>query len=155
MHVGRLSRHHCHFTARRYRFDSLIWRSGAFCWEFCTFSSCLCGFSSLRFPFSQICLWILWTLFIPSYASPLFQNEWWLKMQWNNNNIHLYVFFLLTAKCYNDKGRFYQGTYNVTASGIPCQRWDKQVNMCFLFTNTWRRLLLNKTGELNVFMLVI
>ncbi|KAK1800578.1 hypothetical protein P4O66_005788 [Electrophorus voltai] len=30
------------------------------------------------------------------------------------------------ATCYNGRGRFYQGTHNVTASGIPCQRWDQQ-----------------------------
>ncbi|XP_072514899.1 muscle, skeletal receptor tyrosine-protein kinase isoform X1 [Salminus brasiliensis] len=32
----------------------------------------------------------------------------------------------ITTTCYNDRGRFYQGTHNVTASGIPCQRWDQQ-----------------------------
>ncbi|XP_049324432.1 muscle, skeletal receptor tyrosine-protein kinase isoform X4 [Astyanax mexicanus] len=32
----------------------------------------------------------------------------------------------ITTTCYNNRGRFYQGTLNVTASGIPCQRWDQQ-----------------------------
>ncbi|XP_056322391.1 muscle, skeletal receptor tyrosine-protein kinase [Danio aesculapii] len=32
----------------------------------------------------------------------------------------------VTSTCYNDKGRFYQGTHNVTASSIPCQRWNQQ-----------------------------
>ncbi|XP_058268314.1 muscle, skeletal receptor tyrosine-protein kinase isoform X2 [Hemibagrus wyckioides] len=32
----------------------------------------------------------------------------------------------ITTTCYNDRGRFYQGNHNVTASGIPCQRWDQQ-----------------------------
>ncbi|XP_030623307.1 muscle, skeletal receptor tyrosine-protein kinase isoform X1 [Chanos chanos] len=32
----------------------------------------------------------------------------------------------VTTTCYNDKGRFYQGTANVTASGIPCQKWSLQ-----------------------------
>ncbi|KAI5100042.1 muscle, skeletal receptor tyrosine-protein kinase isoform 1 precursor [Silurus meridionalis] len=30
------------------------------------------------------------------------------------------------ATCYEDSGRFYQGSHSVTASGIPCQRWDQQ-----------------------------
>ncbi|KAK3521965.1 hypothetical protein QTP70_020451 [Hemibagrus guttatus] len=40
----------------------------------------------------------------------------------------IYSVFALsqTATCYNDRGRFYQGNHNVTASGIPCQRWDQQ-----------------------------
>ncbi|KAM3874319.1 muscle, skeletal receptor tyrosine-protein kinase [Diretmus argenteus] len=33
----------------------------------------------------------------------------------------------VTTTCYNDKGRFYQGRINVTASGIPCQPWNQQV----------------------------
>ncbi|XP_069779050.1 muscle, skeletal receptor tyrosine-protein kinase [Narcine bancroftii] len=33
---------------------------------------------------------------------------------------------LITRLCYNDNGRFYQGSMNVTASGIPCQRWSEQ-----------------------------
>uniref|UniRef100_A0A3B1ITI4 receptor protein-tyrosine kinase n=1 Tax=Astyanax mexicanus TaxID=7994 RepID=A0A3B1ITI4_ASTMX len=32
----------------------------------------------------------------------------------------------ITTTCYNNRGRFYQGALNVTASGIPCQRWDQQ-----------------------------
>ncbi|XP_016429181.1 muscle, skeletal receptor tyrosine protein kinase-like isoform X2 [Sinocyclocheilus rhinocerous] len=32
----------------------------------------------------------------------------------------------VTTTCYNDKGRFYQGTHNMTASSIPCQRWNQQ-----------------------------
>uniref|UniRef100_A0A665U641 receptor protein-tyrosine kinase n=1 Tax=Echeneis naucrates TaxID=173247 RepID=A0A665U641_ECHNA len=33
----------------------------------------------------------------------------------------------ITTKCYNNKGRFYQGSVNVTRSGIPCQPWSQQV----------------------------
>ncbi|XP_042365393.1 muscle, skeletal receptor tyrosine-protein kinase [Plectropomus leopardus] len=33
----------------------------------------------------------------------------------------------ITTTCYNDRGRFYQGSANVTRSGIPCQRWRQQV----------------------------
>ncbi|XP_073730080.1 muscle, skeletal receptor tyrosine-protein kinase isoform X2 [Misgurnus anguillicaudatus] len=32
----------------------------------------------------------------------------------------------VTTTCYNDRGRFYQGTHNVTVSANPCQRWDLQ-----------------------------
>ncbi|KTG43975.1 hypothetical protein cypCar_00009429 [Cyprinus carpio] len=32
----------------------------------------------------------------------------------------------VTTTCYNDKGRFYQGSHNMTASSIPCQRWNQQ-----------------------------
>ncbi|XP_067839673.1 muscle, skeletal receptor tyrosine-protein kinase [Heptranchias perlo] len=34
---------------------------------------------------------------------------------------------LITKMCYSDNGRFYQGSVNVTASGIPCQKWSEQV----------------------------
>ncbi|XP_039635762.1 muscle, skeletal receptor tyrosine-protein kinase isoform X2 [Perca fluviatilis] len=33
----------------------------------------------------------------------------------------------ITTICYNDRGRFYQGSVNVTRSGIPCQSWSQQV----------------------------
>ncbi|XP_006626687.2 muscle, skeletal receptor tyrosine-protein kinase [Lepisosteus oculatus] len=33
----------------------------------------------------------------------------------------------VTTKCYNDRGRFYQGFINITSSGIPCQKWSEQV----------------------------
>ncbi|XP_072444215.1 muscle, skeletal receptor tyrosine-protein kinase isoform X3 [Chiloscyllium punctatum] len=33
---------------------------------------------------------------------------------------------LITKVCYSDNGRFYQGMVNVTASGIPCQKWSEQ-----------------------------
>ncbi|XP_078142375.1 muscle, skeletal receptor tyrosine-protein kinase [Centroberyx gerrardi] len=33
----------------------------------------------------------------------------------------------VTTTCYNDRGRFYQGSLNVTRSGIPCQPWSQQV----------------------------
>uniref|UniRef100_A0A8C4NJZ3 receptor protein-tyrosine kinase n=1 Tax=Dicentrarchus labrax TaxID=13489 RepID=A0A8C4NJZ3_DICLA len=33
----------------------------------------------------------------------------------------------ITTICYNDRGRFYQGSINVTRSGIPCQSWSQQV----------------------------
>ncbi|XP_019729622.1 muscle, skeletal receptor tyrosine-protein kinase [Hippocampus comes] len=33
----------------------------------------------------------------------------------------------MTTTCYSDRGRFYQGSVNVTRSGIPCQLWDQQV----------------------------
>uniref|UniRef100_G3Q2K8 receptor protein-tyrosine kinase n=1 Tax=Gasterosteus aculeatus aculeatus TaxID=481459 RepID=G3Q2K8_GASAC len=29
--------------------------------------------------------------------------------------------------CFSEKGRFYQGTANVTRSGVPCQSWSQQV----------------------------
>ncbi|KAJ8347169.1 hypothetical protein SKAU_G00285700 [Synaphobranchus kaupii] len=32
----------------------------------------------------------------------------------------------VTTKCYNDRGRFYQGTVNVTSSGFVCQEWSQQ-----------------------------
>ncbi|KAG7477177.1 hypothetical protein MATL_G00091250 [Megalops atlanticus] len=32
----------------------------------------------------------------------------------------------ITTKCYNDRGRFYQGLVNVTSSGILCQKWSQQ-----------------------------
>ncbi|XP_064476503.1 tyrosine-protein kinase transmembrane receptor Ror2-like isoform X2 [Ornithodoros turicata] len=32
----------------------------------------------------------------------------------------------VTTTCIKGRGRFYQGTVNVTKSGIPCQRWDLQ-----------------------------
>ncbi|GFY53851.1 tyrosine-protein kinase transmembrane receptor Ror2 [Trichonephila inaurata madagascariensis] len=32
----------------------------------------------------------------------------------------------VTEYCIRDRGRFYQGTMNVTKSGIPCQKWDSQ-----------------------------
>ncbi|KAM9793457.1 muscle, skeletal receptor tyrosine-protein kinase isoform X1 [Syngnathus typhle] len=32
----------------------------------------------------------------------------------------------MTTTCYRDRGRFYQGSVNVTRSGIPCQPWDQQ-----------------------------
>uniref|UniRef100_A0A7N8XK46 receptor protein-tyrosine kinase n=1 Tax=Mastacembelus armatus TaxID=205130 RepID=A0A7N8XK46_9TELE len=33
----------------------------------------------------------------------------------------------VTTTCYNNRGRFYQGSMNVTRSGIPCQLWSQQV----------------------------
>ncbi|XP_055369433.1 muscle, skeletal receptor tyrosine-protein kinase isoform X1 [Betta splendens] len=33
----------------------------------------------------------------------------------------------VTTTCYNDRGRFYQGSMNVTRSGIVCQPWSQQV----------------------------
>lgn len=32
----------------------------------------------------------------------------------------------ITYTCIKEKGRFYQGPVNVTRTGIPCQRWEKQ-----------------------------
>ncbi|KAL0963270.1 hypothetical protein UPYG_G00351990 [Umbra pygmaea] len=32
----------------------------------------------------------------------------------------------VTTTCYNNKGRFYQGHFNNTSSGIACQRWSQQ-----------------------------
>ncbi|NXL23786.1 MUSK kinase, partial [Setophaga kirtlandii] len=32
----------------------------------------------------------------------------------------------ITRTCYSGNGQFYQGTANVTASGIPCQKWSDQ-----------------------------
>ncbi|XP_066460479.1 muscle, skeletal receptor tyrosine-protein kinase [Eleutherodactylus coqui] len=33
----------------------------------------------------------------------------------------------ITKICYKGSGRHYQGTVNMTASGIPCQKWSQQV----------------------------
>ncbi|XP_078070175.1 muscle, skeletal receptor tyrosine-protein kinase [Mustelus asterias] len=33
---------------------------------------------------------------------------------------------LITKMCYSDNGRFYQGSVNITVSGIPCQKWSQQ-----------------------------
>nr|XP_054600181.1 muscle, skeletal receptor tyrosine-protein kinase isoform X2 [Nothobranchius furzeri] len=33
----------------------------------------------------------------------------------------------ITTTCYNDRGRFYQGSVNHTRSGKPCQPWSQQV----------------------------
>ncbi|KAF7652566.1 hypothetical protein LDENG_00095210, partial [Lucifuga dentata] len=33
----------------------------------------------------------------------------------------------VTTTCYNSRGRFYQGSMNVTRSGIACQPWSQQV----------------------------
>ncbi|MBN3297786.1 MUSK kinase, partial [Amia calva] len=33
----------------------------------------------------------------------------------------------VTTKCYKNRGRFYQGTINVTFSGTPCQKWSQMV----------------------------
>ncbi|KAM4808594.1 muscle, skeletal receptor tyrosine-protein kinase [Rhinophrynus dorsalis] len=33
----------------------------------------------------------------------------------------------ITRNCYKGKGRHYQGTANITASGIPCQKWSQQL----------------------------
>ncbi|XP_041042779.1 muscle, skeletal receptor tyrosine-protein kinase [Carcharodon carcharias] len=33
---------------------------------------------------------------------------------------------LITKMCYSKNGRFYQGSVNITASGIPCQKWGEQ-----------------------------
>nr|XP_014426423.1 muscle, skeletal receptor tyrosine-protein kinase isoform X3 [Pelodiscus sinensis] len=32
-----------------------------------------------------------------------------------------------TTTCYKGNGRFYQGSINITTSGIPCQKWSEQV----------------------------
>ncbi|XP_061119263.1 muscle, skeletal receptor tyrosine-protein kinase [Conger conger] len=32
----------------------------------------------------------------------------------------------VTKKCYNERGRFYQGSVNVTSSGFLCQKWSHQ-----------------------------
>ncbi|KAH7971224.1 hypothetical protein HPB49_020466 [Dermacentor silvarum] len=36
----------------------------------------------------------------------------------------------VTVNCIKGRGRFYQGSVNVTKSGIPCQRWDVQASSC-------------------------
>ncbi|KAM4719708.1 muscle, skeletal receptor tyrosine-protein kinase [Anableps anableps] len=33
----------------------------------------------------------------------------------------------ITTTCYNGRGRFYQGSVNITRSGIQCQPWNQQV----------------------------
>ncbi|XP_056289248.1 muscle, skeletal receptor tyrosine-protein kinase [Pseudoliparis swirei] len=33
----------------------------------------------------------------------------------------------ITTTCFSDRGRFYQGSANVTRSGVPCQSWSQQV----------------------------
>ena len=42
--------------------------------------------------------------------------------------IHSFVSVLFSKKddCQKGRGRFYQGTINVTKSGLTCQRWDRQ-----------------------------
>ncbi|KAK2521485.1 Musk [Columba livia] len=35
----------------------------------------------------------------------------------------------ITRTCYSGNGQFYQGWANVTASGIPCQKWSDQVRI--------------------------
>ncbi|NXD45778.1 MUSK kinase, partial [Copsychus sechellarum] len=42
--------------------------------------------------------------------------------------------------CYSGNGQFYQGTANVTASGIPCQKWSEQVCVSVRSTK-WRAVL--------------
>ncbi|GFV01577.1 tyrosine-protein kinase transmembrane receptor Ror2 [Trichonephila clavipes] len=42
----------------------------------------------------------------------------------------------VTEYCIRDRGRFYQGTMNVTKSGIPCQKWDSQKDYDEQFTKT-------------------
>lgn len=51
-----------------------------------------------------------------------------------------YRFFSLPGTCYSGKGQFYQGTANVTASGIPCQKWSDQVSVSVRCTK-WRAVL--------------
>lgn len=44
--------------------------------------------------------------------------------------VHTYLFvfsFNSPGTCYSGNGQFYQGWVNVTASGIPCQKWSEQV----------------------------
>ena len=48
----------------------------------------------------------------------------------------------ITYDCVNGRGRYYQGTINVTKEGIPCQRWDNQVPHThnrppFVFPEIW------------------
>ncbi|KAH7638363.1 tyrosine-protein kinase transmembrane receptor ror2-like protein [Dermatophagoides farinae] len=47
-----------------------------------------------------------------------------------------------TIDCIEGRGRFYQGTVNVTKHGIPCQRWDSQLPHAhnrppFVFQEIW------------------
>lgn len=41
--------------------------------------------------------------------------------------IHVVFLFVFIADCIIGRGRWYQGTKNVTKSGLPCQRWDSTV----------------------------
>lgn len=37
-----------------------------------------------------------------------------------------FALFCATEDCVRGRGRFYQGTVNVTKDGLACQRWDSQ-----------------------------
>lgn len=50
----------------------------------------------------------------------------YLTFKKKSNIFNIFKFF--SDHCIRDRGRFYQGTVNVTKSGIPCQRWDSQVS---------------------------
>ncbi|NWW40187.1 MUSK kinase, partial [Panurus biarmicus] len=52
----------------------------------------------------------------------------------------VFFFFFLPGTCYSGNGQFYQGTANVTASGIPCQKWSDQVRVSVRSTK-WRAVL--------------
>lgn len=41
----------------------------------------------------------------------------------------------ITRTCYSGNGQFYQGWANVTASGIPCQKWSDQQEKLYSNTN--------------------
>lgn len=36
------------------------------------------------------------------------------------------TFYYVLDDCVRGRGRYYQGTVNITKAGIPCQRWDSQ-----------------------------
>lgn len=59
----------------------------------------------------------------------------WSEMPWPHA-----VFYSFLGTCYSGNGQFYQGWANVTASGIPCQKWSDQVRIRVRPTE-WRAML--------------
>lgn len=59
----------------------------------------------------------------------------WSEMTWPHVG-----FFSPPGTCYSGNGQFYQGWANITASGIPCQKWSDQVCISVRPTE-WRVML--------------
>lgn len=65
-----------------------------------------------------------------SLVNPLHRT--WSEMPWTR--VGLIFFFLPPGTCYSGNGQFYQGLANITASGIPCQKWSDQVRISVRLT---------------------